>query len=239
MDSNKTPKQVEEDLGRLFQKYGIQKKVSVEDIKKWIWNASGPVMEASQKYQKKCFNLLPPIESVDELNEVMQVITDAWNFFPHKELDGKSPHQRWNEAYGENIDEQARDPHHKTANPKIIVGDKEMEFEEFQAMIKSMEKEQKPFKKWIEKDALPKYKKYLKQIVKIEKACEEHYDVADVFFQRVLHVGFLNLSSIRPEFIYDEFPRWWPSHVVYSKLKPAGVKKSLNIFFEFMDVVFM
>ena len=45
-------------------------------------------------------------------------------------------------------------------------------------MIKEMEKAQKPFKEWIEKDALPKYQKYLEQIVKTEKACEEHYSVA-------------------------------------------------------------
>lgn len=58
------------------------------------------------------------------------------------------------------------------------------------------------------------------------------------FFQRVLHVGFLNLGSIRPEFIQNEFPRWWPTHVMYSNLKPAGVKKSLGILFELIELVY-
>lgn len=235
MDNNKTPKQVEENLAHFFEKYGIQKKVTVEDIKKWIWNSTGPVMEASQKYQKKCFNLIPRIDDIDELNNVIKVVTDAWNFFPHKALDGKSPHQMYIETYGEKVEKQ---PLGKQKMPKIVVGGKEMEVEEFQAMIKKMENEQRPFKKWIEEDALPKYQRYLEQIMQVKKACEEHYDVADIFFQRALHVGFLNLGSIRPEFIKNEFSRWWPTHVMYSNLTPEGVKKSLGILFEFIELVY-
>ena len=122
--------------------------------------------------------------------------------------------------------------------PKVRVGDREMEWDEFQIMIKKMEKAQEPFKKWIEKDALPKYKKYLAQIVKVKKACEEHYDVADLFFQRALHLGFVELKKIRPSFIRSEFPSWWPTHVMYSDLKPAAVKKSLEKLFEFIELVY-
>jgi hypothetical protein len=28
-----------------------------------------------------------------ELSNVLELVTDAWNYFPHKTLDGKSPHQ--------------------------------------------------------------------------------------------------------------------------------------------------
>ncbi|KKQ71635.1 MAG: hypothetical protein UT33_C0008G0053 [Candidatus Peregrinibacteria bacterium GW2011_GWC2_39_14] len=234
----KTPKQVEKDLKSLFEKYNVQEKVSVDDIKNWIWNATGSAMTASNKYNKKCLNLFSPIDDIDELNDVMQVFVDAWNFFPHKALKGKSPHEAYLEIYGERAGEQPRDMKDRAERPKVMVGGHEMELDEFHAMIKEMEKAQKPFKEWIEKDALPKYQKYLEQIVKTEKACEEHYSVADLFFQRALHLGFIDLKSIRQDFIQKEFPHWWPTHVMYSNLKPAGVKKSLSLFFEFIELVY-
>ena len=52
MDKNKTLEQVEKDLDSLFEKYGIQGKVSEDDIKNWIWNSAGHAMEASNKFQK-------------------------------------------------------------------------------------------------------------------------------------------------------------------------------------------
>ena len=101
-----------------------------------------------------------------------------------------------------------------------------------------MERVQKPFKKWIEKEALPKYRKYLDQMVKSKQTIENNYEVADIFFQRVLQVGFIDLERIRPEFIIDEFPQWWPSHVMGSKLNPTQVRKALKRFFEFVELVY-
>lgn len=236
MDKNKTPEQVEKDLNNLFKKYGVQKKVSVDDIKNWVWKATGPVMEASNQYHKKCLNLFPPIDDIDEMNDVMQIFVSAWNFFPHKTLDGRSPNEVYRETYGEKINKSSK-PKDKEM-PKVRVGDQEMEWGEFQAMIKEMEKVQKPFKKWIEKAALPKYKQYLEQIVKSKKACEDHYEVADIFFQRVLHVGFIDLKSIRSNFVRSEFPHWWPTHVMYSDLCPSDIKKSLDLLFTFIELVY-
>lgn len=238
MKNIKNPQQAEKVLKVLFEKYGIQKKISVVDIKKWIFESIGPAMEASNKYQKKCLNLFPAIYDIDELNEVMQVFVSAWNFFPHKALNGRSPDEMFREVYGKKGEEPSLESNDGKKMPKVGVGDREMEWEEFQAMIKEMEEMQKPFKKWIEKDALPKFKKYLEQIVKIKKKCEEHYDVADIFFQRVLHVGFIDLKSIRPGFIHSEFPQWWPTHVMYSDLKPSDVKKSLDLLFAFIELVY-
>ncbi|PIZ76189.1 hypothetical protein COY05_02285 [Candidatus Peregrinibacteria bacterium CG_4_10_14_0_2_um_filter_38_24] len=238
MDKNKTLEQVEKDLDSLFEKYGIQGKVSVDDIKNWIWNSAGHAMEASNKFQKKCLNLFPLARDIDELNNLMQIFVDAWNYFPHKFLKGRSPAELFHETYGEKLEERSSKSKNKKEMPKVIVGDREMEWEEFQEMISVMEKVQKPFKEWIEQDALPKYQKYLEQIVKIKKICEEHYEVADVFFERALHVGFVDLKSVRPEFIRNEFPRWWSTHIMYSKLKPMGVKKSLDVLFEFIGLVY-
>lgn len=236
--NKKDPQQVEKNLNALLQRYNVQNKVSVADIKKWVWNATGGAMEASNKFQKKCLNLFPPAEDIDEMNNIMQVFVDAWNFFPHKELDGKSPDQMYREIYGEKVEKQSLDPKGKKEMPKVKVGDREMEWDEFQQMIKKMEKAQKPFKKWIEKDVLPKYEKYLEQMVKTKKSREEHYGVADIFFQRVLHVGFVQFKDIRSAFVWSEFPAWWPTHVMYSDLKPAAVKKSLEILLAFIELVY-
>lgn len=233
-NSHKTPKQVEDSLNALFAKYGLQEKITVDEIKKWIWNAKGGVMDAIHKYQKKCFELFPEPQSVDEFNNVMQTFTDAWNYFPHKELGGKAPNDLMREA----VKNAPKDDPASNHMPKIIVGNQEMEIDEYEEMIREMEFQQKPFKKWIKKDALPKYKNFLKQIVKDEKKCEEHYDVADKFFMRVLHVGFLNLEQIRPDFIQKEFPIWWPTHIMYSKLKPKQVLESLKKFYDFAELVY-
>ena len=233
MKNAQTLQQAEKRVTDLLKKHGITK-VEITDIKKWIWNATGPGGEASRKYQKKCLNLFPPTDDINKLNDLLQVFVDAWNFFPHKELKGRSPHDLITE-------EMAKHPptsKNKNAMPKMIIGGREMEWDEFHAMIAEMEKVQKPFKKWIEKDALPKYKKYLEQVVKTKKTCECHYNVADIFFERVLHVGFVDLESIRPEFIRSEFPHWWPSHVMYSKLNPLEVKKSLDLLFVFIAVIY-
>jgi hypothetical protein len=32
-------------------------------------------------------------EGGDELSNILDILTDAWNYFPHKSLDGKSPEE--------------------------------------------------------------------------------------------------------------------------------------------------
>lgn len=226
-----TGKQVEKALAKLFKKHGIENKVSIEDIKNWIWNATGDPMEASNKFQKKCMDLFPPMESIDELNEILQIFVSAWNTFPHKELKGKTP----NELFKENMKTAEKSDQFFPSQPKVIVGGQEMEFDEYFEMLKEMERVQKPFKKWIEKELLPNYEKYLKSNFKKTHIQKKHSEVADIFFQRVLHVGFVDLESIRPEFITREFPSWWPTHVLQSTLKPHQVAKSLMTLFRFID----
>ncbi len=198
------------------------------------WNASGQTMEAVNQYQKKCFQLFPEPKNIDEMNDIMQMFTDAWNYFPHKELGGKAPNDLMNEA----IKNAPKENSSVRSMPKVIVGNIEMEWDEYEKMLKEMEREQKPFKKWINKDALPKYQKFLEQTVKGRKTREELYDVADMFFQRALHVGFINFEQIRPGFVQKEFPRWWPTHIMYSNLEPDQVQESLKKLFEFVELVY-
>ena len=231
--TNENQKRVEKDLNKLFKKYKIQDKINVAKVKKWIWNASGDAMEASNKYHKKCIQLFPELDDIDELNNILQIFVSAWNTFPHKVLGGKAP----NELFEDSIPSDCMDLNDNPM-PMVRVGDQEMSFDEFQSMLEEMAELQIPFKNWIEREALPKYENYLRQMVKKKGSRENHYEVADIFFQRVLHVGFIILEDIRTEFIQEEFPHWWPTHVMSSNLNPSQVKNSLKRLFTFLELVY-
>ena len=110
----------------------------------------------------------------------------------------------------------------------MIVGGQEMDWDDYWAMIKEMEKAQIPFKNWIEKDLLPKYQIFLSQ--KYQKyTLNKHLEVADHFFHRVLHVGFITLEEIRKDFIQKEFPRWWQTHVLTDSLSEKEKKLLIEI----------
>lgn len=86
------------------------------------------------------------------------------------------------------------------AMPTVTVGGHEMLWDDYWQMIREMEKRQIPFKKWIKKEVLPKYKKYLQSTTN-KNDRGPWYEVANIFFDRVLHVGFLSLGHIRKDFI--------------------------------------
>lgn len=100
-----------------------------------------------------------------------------------------------------------------------------------------MEELQQPFKRWIEGFALPRYKKFLSTKYKTKRTVEKHHDVAENFFKRALHVGFLDFEQIRPAFVIWEFPDWWPSHILYSNLTEDQVWSSLCDFLWFAEIV--
>ena len=90
---------------------------------------------------------------------------------------------------------------------------------------------------WIEKDLLPKYQIFLSQ--KYQKyTLNKHLEVADHFFHRVLHVGFITLEEIRKDFIQKEFPRWWQTHVLTDSLSEKEIISSLKMLFEFIELVY-
>jgi len=228
------PNIVEKQLTALFKKYGIDKKITVSTVKKWIYNERDKNLENMHLLQKKFLSFFPKTENIDELNEIMQNFTAAWNAFPHKVLHGKSPNEMMQE-------ELAKHPNLKKKGsatmPKMIVGGHEMQWDEYWVMIRKMEKLQIPFKNWVEKEVLPKYKKYLPSTAS-QSEKEQHYEVADIFFERVRHVGFLELAQVRKEFIQKEFPHWWQTHVLDSNISEQQVRTSLKNLFEFLELVY-
>jgi len=117
--------------------------------------------------------------------------------------------------------------------PLINCGGHVMEWDQYWAMLRDMEKRQAPFKKWIEKEFTPEYDRYLKKNF-AKRASESHSLVAEFFFDRALHVGFLNFESIRHEFALKEFPRWWKTHVMGVSETPTQVAASMKVLLVFV-----
>ncbi len=217
-------KQAENNLEQLIQDYKLSKKISVAIVKEWILNDEGDsVMDALNRFMKKWSKYFNSINDIDKSNQILNTFQDAWNYFPHNSLNGKSP------------DQKARD-YHKSENPRkkvnvgkmpdVVVGNHKMSWSAYETMLKEMECAQVPFKKWIDW-LLPEYLSHLENLYK-EKTIEKHFDVAEVYFRRVLHVGFVNFNQIPPDFIQIEFPLWWQTHIMYSSLTENEVLSSLK-----------
>jgi len=119
--------------------------------------------------------------------------------------------------------------------PDVIVANKKMSWKEYEKMIKEMEKTQKPFKDFIEKEVMPSYKKIFEEKSDLsEEIKKRHILVAEKFFERVLWVGFVSYERIRPEFAKHEFPRWWQTHVLLSNLDENQVWSALRRLIDFV-----
>lgn len=235
MDEIKTIESTEKNLQKLLDKYKLSEKMTVVTIRDWIWNDEGERgLDAVHRFQKKWMKYFARIRNIDELNSIMQVFTDAWNYFPHKSLKGKSPEQMVEESLKKNPSLAKKD---NQRMPDMIVGGVKMPWDEYWKMIREMERLQIPFKNWIKSDLLPKYKKFLGQKFS-ERTIAKHYEVADIFFERVLRVGFIEFEQIRKDFIQKEFPRWWQTHVMMNNLSEKEVISSLRNLFEFINLVY-
>ncbi|MFH1348051.1 MAG: SEC-C metal-binding domain-containing protein [Patescibacteria group bacterium] len=232
--------EVEKKLEDVINKYGASGKISVKEIKQKIFESDGDPMEATNRFKKWWFGAFPKRKinnlEIDEMQSLMQIFTDAWNVFPHRSLGGKSPQDKVREYNKDNpnggLEEPAEDK-----MPGVTVRGMKMEFDDFQKMIKEMEEKQKPFKNWVDNTALPEYKKFLEQKFKTKKSIDKHYEVAQIFLERALFIGFLDFEQIRPEFAVWEFPEWWPTHVLGNDLNSVQVWSSLCDFFCFAEMV--
>jgi hypothetical protein len=187
-------------------------------------------------FRKNFFNYFKNIKGSNEFNILLKIITDAWNVFPHKSLNGKSPQEMVLEALKKSpsLKKQKSDK-----MPDIIVGGRKMQWDKYWTMIKKMEEMQKPFKQQIEKEIYPLYKNFLTKEKGLSKEIiEEHVKVAKIFFERALRVGFLNYEMIRPEFAKYEFPHWWQIHVLFNDRDENEIWSSLQILISFMKEKF-
>lgn len=246
----RNPKNIEKDLEAFIKKYNLDKELSVRKVKEWVYNADKDTMIGSNIYQSSWMKVVNRSKKflagtkdnedllMERYNEAMTVFTQAWNNFPHKALGNKSP----TDLVEENSKKMPKpDPQEDFAGPQVFFGDQTMEWEEYLAMLELMEKMQKPFKKWIDKKALPAYEKYLQKSFASEQTIKKHSHIASIFTDRVLHVGFIEYEEIRPDFIIFEFPDWWQTHVIIPgllDLKEITILNSLCIFINFIEEKF-
>ena len=77
---------VQEKLEKLLKKLSLPKPITADDIKDIIWNA------VNSSGSSKLFFLITEHETNQEtIDETMRLLQDAWNYFPHRMLGGKSP----------------------------------------------------------------------------------------------------------------------------------------------------
>ncbi len=171
---------------------------------------------------------------VSELSNILELVTDVWNYFPHERLGGVSPVEKSLE-YEKKYPKNKKSEKGKDSMPRVRVGDREMSWDEHQIMLAEMEKAQQPFKKWIS-GVLKDYKLFLKEDESSTKEAKKHYFIAETFFERVLWLGWLDFGSIRKEFITDEFPKWWLTHVIASGINDAKeIQSSVRKLVNFID----
>lgn len=225
------PEDVSSRLDQLFKKYKVGGKMSVSQVKQWIYEADDEdVMAANQKYQKKFFRPFQKIADTEDFREVVNLAMHAWNVFPHKSLDGKSPQDMVAEFQKQNTDQPMQH-----IDPILNVGPHKIPLSEYTKIAKEIEKAQKPFRKWIRQEILPEYQRFLAEHF-VEKTAEKHHEVADLFLTKALSAGYVHYEDITIDFAWW-FCDWWPTHVMFSDLEPKQVWNSLVKFLDFVTMV--
>ena len=79
-------KQIEEDIIEMLKE--TENSFTLEHIKDVIYNE-----EDSDDYQK-IVAVFDNGGDISELNNILELVSNAWNYFPHKELGGLSPQEK-------------------------------------------------------------------------------------------------------------------------------------------------
>ena len=88
----KNRKSIKNQLKTLIKEYHLEKELSVDLIIHWIAEENEPdAMKANYDYQNKWMKYFIQETDIDKFNEILEIFTDAWNYFPHKSLNGLSP----------------------------------------------------------------------------------------------------------------------------------------------------
>ena len=96
---------MEDKLKELISKNNLGEILTLDMIKDLIWREDGD--KAFSEFTKKVISYFKNIKGINELNNIMQAFSDAWNYFPHKSLGGLSPTEKILE-YGRKDDEAGR-----------------------------------------------------------------------------------------------------------------------------------
>jgi hypothetical protein len=76
----------EEEVGDLIELMGCG--LSLEEIKDIVYNEDGT------ESMRKIILSFDQGQDIDEMNRILQIISNAWNYWPHKKLNGLSPAEK-------------------------------------------------------------------------------------------------------------------------------------------------
>ncbi len=79
--------QIENKIEGLIKELNLESEISLEDIKEIILNEK----DGNKEFNYLVSVFVSKILDIKRANEVAQIVSDAWNTFPHKSLGGLSP----------------------------------------------------------------------------------------------------------------------------------------------------
>lgn len=88
----KSLEKIDQNLQKIIDQHGLATDLSVAQVKQWVWeDGSDDFMTGYKRYAALCISHFQNAQSIDKLNQIMQVFNDCWNYYPHQSLNGKSP----------------------------------------------------------------------------------------------------------------------------------------------------
>ena len=81
--------QIEHRLRNLIKELNLGSGISLEEVKEIIYNEK----DGNKEFNYLVSLFVSKISDINRANEVAQIISDAWNTFPHKSLGGLSPQE--------------------------------------------------------------------------------------------------------------------------------------------------
>lgn len=80
---------LEKKIEELIEELNIQDEISLKEFKEIIYNEK----EGNKEFNYLVSVFVSKIPDIERANEVAQIVSDAWNTFPHKSLGGLSPQE--------------------------------------------------------------------------------------------------------------------------------------------------
>lgn len=149
----KTVKEAERNLEDLIKRCGLEKRITLAQVREEVLSDDGDdAKAANDRYFAKIFKVIRDVPE-ESHNDAIQAFMDAWNFFPHKVLGGKSPMEMLEEAKArgeapefiggfspvEIFAELYRLPRERAKREHARLGGKPHEFARFENMLAKIE----------------------------------------------------------------------------------------------------
>lgn len=80
---------LEKKIEKLIKYLNLQDKISLKEFKEIIYNEK----EGNKEFNYLISIFVPRVPDINKANEIAQIISEAWNAFPHKSLGGLSPQE--------------------------------------------------------------------------------------------------------------------------------------------------